>query len=91
MPKLTEAAAVNSITSSDLLYVVASSNSKKITAGNLIASLTHVKSAPTGNSYGAAGDKEGMITFDSSYLYVCTADYTGSSNVWKRLALTTWS
>jgi hypothetical protein len=90
MPKLTEAAAVNSITSSDLLYVVASNNSRKITAGNLIASLTDVRSAPTGNAYGAAGDIKGMIAFDSTYFYVCTADYTGTSNVWKRVALTTW-
>jgi hypothetical protein len=90
MPKLTEASAVTSIANGDLLYVVSSGNSRKITAGNLIASLTDVRTAPTGNAYGAVGDVKGMIAFDTNYLYICTANYTGSSNVWKRVALTTW-
>ena len=48
--------------------------------------------APT-NSYGKAGDTLGMIAFDSSYFYYCTANYVNNStNIWKRIALpsTTW-
>jgi hypothetical protein len=45
------------------------------------------------HNYGAAGDKAGMIAFDSSYIYYCTADYVDNSTViWKRTAhgSTTW-
>lgn len=38
-------------------------------------------------SAGAAGDKRGMIAFDSNYLYVCIANYDGSTAIWKRLSL----
>lgn len=89
MPKLSEQTATNSVVSSDVLYVVAGGNSRKITSGNLVASLTQVKSAPT-TTVGASGDKKGMLAFDSNYIYICTADYTGSANVWKRVAISTW-
>lgn len=89
MPKLSEQSATNSVVSSDLLYVVAGGNSKKITAGNLTAAITQIKTAPT-TTVGAVGDKKGMLAFDSNYIYICTADYTGSANVWKRVAITTW-
>ena len=36
---------------------------------------------------GASGDTAGMIAVDSSYLYVCTADYDGSTAIWKKVAL----
>jgi len=36
---------------------------------------------------GASGDTAGMIAVDSSYLYVCTADYDGSTVIWKKVAL----
>lgn len=40
---------------------------------------------------GASGDKAGDITWDSSYVYVCVANYTdGLSPIWKRSAITTW-
>jgi len=39
------------------------------------------------HSYGAAGDKVGMIAFDSTYIYYCTANYVNTStNIWKRTA-----
>ncbi len=41
------------------------------------------------NSTGATGDVAGMIAWNSSYLYVCTANYNGSA-VWKRVALSTF-
>lgn len=36
---------------------------------------------------GAVGDKAGTIAVDDNYIYVCTADYDGVSNIWKRAAL----
>jgi hypothetical protein len=45
------------------------------------------------HSYGAAGDVTGMIAFDSTYIYYCTANYVNTStDIWKRVALdaTAW-
>lgn len=40
-------------------------------------------------SVGKAGDEQGMISYDSQYIYYCTEGYDGGvSNVWKRVA---WS
>lgn len=41
---------------------------------------------PTTN-VGAAGDTAGMIAWDASYIYICTADYDGSSVIWKRASI----
>ncbi len=89
MPKLSETTTSTIVDKDDLLYAVIDGNSRAITAGNLIASLTQAETAPT-TALGAAGDLKGMIAFDTNYLYICTANYTGSANVWKRVAITTW-
>ncbi len=41
---------------------------------------------------GAVGDLAGKISYDATYMYLCTADYTdGLSNIWIRTALDlTW-
>lgn len=41
-------------------------------------------------SIGEPDDKQGDIAFDDDYIYYCTADYDGSTAVWKRTALSTW-
>jgi hypothetical protein len=41
-------------------------------------------------STGSLGDVTGMISWDTSYIYICTADYNGSSAIWKRVGLSTW-
>jgi hypothetical protein len=87
--KVSQLTAATSAGASDLLYVVQSSTSKKIDAGNLFASMTQMVTAPA-TSIGVAGNKKGMIAFDSTFLYVCTANYTGSSNIWKRASITSW-
>jgi len=39
------------------------------------------------HSYGAAGDKKGMLVFDDTYIYYCTADYIDNvTDIWKRTA-----
>jgi hypothetical protein len=39
---------------------------------------------------GQAGDTTGMVAVDADYIYVCTADYDGSTAIWKRTAISTW-
>tara|TARA_Y100000022_G_C13032135_1_gene276068 strand:- start:75 stop:422 length:348 start_codon:yes stop_codon:yes gene_type:complete len=48
------------------------------------------KQATPSSSTGAAGNKAGMIAWDTNYIYVCTADHDGSTAIWKRVALTTF-
>ena len=40
------------------------------------------------SSIGADGDFKGEVVFDNSYIYYCTANYDGVTNIWKRVA---WS
>lgn len=42
---------------------------------------------PPATSKGVRGDKAGTVTVDSSYLYVCVANWDGTTNIWKRVAL----
>lgn len=44
--------------------------------------------APT-SPVGAIGNLEGMVAWDSTYLYVCTGNYDGSTNIWQRVAFDT--
>jgi hypothetical protein len=41
-------------------------------------------------SVGVSGDTAGQIAYDSSYVYICTMDYNGSSPIWKRSAFAAW-
>ena len=45
-------------------------------------------SAPT-DPLGSVGDVAGMIAWDSIYLYVCTANYDGSTAIWQRVLFDT--
>jgi len=45
------------------------------------------------SSKGSPGDSDGYFAFDHTYIYVCVADYNGTSDIWKRISLgnvTTW-
>lgn len=45
-----------------------------------------VKSSVPAHSYGVSGDVEGMIAYDSSFLYVCIRDYVNNSTpIWKKI------
>ena len=48
------------------------------------------RAAPTANT-GSSGDKDGMISWDDDYIYICTADYDGTTAIWKRVALAAWT
>lgn len=63
-------------------------------AGRVIVvddSITINTSKTPATSIGTAGDKAGMIAWNSNYIYVCTANYDGTTNIWKRAAIgSTW-
>lgn len=44
--------------------------------------------APTA-PVGVVGDSAGMYSYDSTYFYICTADYDGSTQIWQRIAFDT--
>lgn len=44
-------------------------------------------STRTPANIGALGDVAGTVCFDSSYFYVCTGTYNGSTAIWKRATL----
>jgi len=46
--------------------------------------------SPPATAVGAAGDHLGDIAADVDYIYYCTADYDGSTAIWKRAAISTW-
>lgn len=46
-----------------------------------------VRRDPPLSSIGAAGDKAGMIAYNSFYTFVCTANYDGTTAIWKRTTL----
>jgi len=81
-----------SIPNATTITAAASSTISISATGNLILSSNTGKVKITSNapttSIGASGDEEGMIAFDATYMYYCTADYDGAANVWKRVA---WS
>jgi hypothetical protein len=90
MPKLSATTEVTSAASTDDLYIVSSGNSRRIEAGNLFSSMTRFSSAPA-TAKGVAGDKIGMLAFDTNYIYICTATYTsGTANIWRRASITEW-
>ncbi len=54
-------------------------------------SITINTSKTPATSVGSAGDSAGMIAWNGSYIYVCTANYDGTTNIWKRAAIgSTW-
>ena len=46
-----------------------------------------VREGVPASSVGATGDISGMISWDASYIYVCTGAHNGSANIWKRVAM----
>ena len=46
-----------------------------------------INTTKTASGVGSAGDVAGSIAWDTTNLYVCTANYDGSTAVWKKLVL----
>jgi len=42
------------------------------------------------SSVGVDGDTQGMIAWDVNYIYICTGNWDGVANIWKRVGIDTW-
>jgi hypothetical protein len=73
-------------TSFNQIETVLIEGSNGITVGNT-TTRTKVLSSVPASSLGVAGDEANMVAYDADYMYVCTASYDGSTNIWKRVAL----
>jgi hypothetical protein len=52
---------------------------------------SRVQDTPPSANTGAIGDSAGMIAYDEDYLYICIADYDGSTVIWGRVSIdTSW-
>ena len=60
-----------------------------VSSDNAFRQLATKQPTPSANT-GSVGDVTGMIAWDTNYIYICVADYDGSSAIWKRVALATW-
>ena len=60
-----------------------------VSFNNAFVEMVMKHDAPSAST-GSAGDTDGMISWDDNYIYICTADYDGSTAIWKRVALSTW-
>ena len=91
--KLTELPVTNTAAGDTLLVVVTdpSTNAvtKAITATNLLANsanvVAHRVKTTTAPASASSNGVAGEVRFDSSYVYVCTAN-----NTWKRATISTW-
>ena len=70
------------ITNSDLTLGVNGTGQVVVADDRIVINTTK-----TASGVGAASDVAGSIAWDSTNLYVCTADYDGSTAVWKKLVL----
>ena len=46
-----------------------------------------INTTKTATAVGNTGDRAGSISYDGTNLYVCTANYDGSTAIWKKLVL----
>ena len=46
-----------------------------------------ITTTKTPTAVGATGDVAGSISWDATNLYICTANYDGSTAIWKKLVL----
>jgi len=60
-----------------------------VSNANAFVQVVLKQEAPTANT-GSSGDKDGMISWDDNYIYICTDDHDGTTAIWKRVALSTW-
>jgi len=51
---------------------------------------SRVQVTPPSSTVGQVGDEVGMYAFDTSWFYICIADYDGSSEIWYRSSIATW-
>ena len=60
-------------------------------AGHAVVVDDHIiiNTSNTPSAIGSSGDKAGSISWDGSYMYVCTANYDGVTAIWKKVGVST--
>ena len=46
---------------------------------------SRVQTTPPSNPSGTEGDAAGMYAFDTTYFYVCIADFDATTEIWRRI------
>jgi hypothetical protein len=46
---------------------------------------SRVQTTPPSSPSGIEGDVAGMYAFDTTYFYVCIADYDATTEIWRRI------
>ena len=80
--QINNAAITPLITNGDLTLGVNGTGQVVISDDRIVITTTK-----TASGVGSAGDVAGSIAWDTTNLYVCTANYDGSTAVWKKLVL----
>lgn len=94
--KLTELAQATQAVDADLLYIVQSNVSRRISVSSLAATIEipRLVSATDGSSLTLISQvpatvtstgTRGQLAYDTAYIYFCTG-----TNTWRRLELTSW-
>ena len=68
-------------------------NSQGVVFSDLSQQTTGLQNRTPASSKGEDGDLTGMFGFDDDNIYVCVADWDGTANIWKKIALnalSTW-
>jgi hypothetical protein len=66
------------------------SNSSPTTTTNLTNPNPMIRNGVPATSIGSPGDKKGDLASDSTYIYIASADYDGSTSIWARASLSSW-
>ena len=51
---------------------------------------SRVQINPPLSALGEIGDEAGMYAYDTSWFYICIAEYDGSTEIWYRSPIATW-
>lgn len=62
----------------------------EITPLNRPRKATQLTTTVPSTNIGNQGDRTGAIAMDSTYIYVCTANWDGINPIWKRITLSVW-
>jgi len=61
------------------------------TNSNFTELYSRIRGSVPPTNVGSAGDLPGTIAYSEDFLYVCFGTFDGSSAIWTRAALSTWS
>jgi hypothetical protein len=82
---------INQISSSNTFLEWLTSTQALIDHTNTYANvIVYISTEPSTNK-GQSGNEKGQVYLGNNFLYYCTADYDGTSNIWSRIASSnTW-